>query len=102
VGISGMRKLLDSPWQTLSIPFALTPIGLLHQSPPSSVLGDLGKCPSHQLFVWLLFAQVNMLGKSREQEYFGEDWKKGEGLGWCSSGLVEGKKGLWLGLAGLV
>jgi len=43
-----------------------------------------------------------MLGKSREQEYFGEDWKKGEGLGWCSSGLVEGKKGLWLGLAGLV
>ena len=30
-----MRKLLDSPWQTLSIPFALTPIGQLHQSPPA-------------------------------------------------------------------
>ena len=30
-----MRKLLCSPWQTLSIPFALTPIGQLHQSPPS-------------------------------------------------------------------
>jgi len=25
------------------------------------------------------------------------DWKKGSGLGWCSSGLVEGKAGLWLG-----
>ena len=25
-----MRELLDSPWQTLSIPFALTPIGQLH------------------------------------------------------------------------
>ena len=26
-----MRKLLCTPWQTLSIPFALTPIGQLHQ-----------------------------------------------------------------------
>jgi len=34
-----MRKLLDSPWKTLSIPFALTPIGQLHQSPPSPVPG---------------------------------------------------------------
>ena len=34
-----MRELLDSPWQTLSIPFALTPIGQLHQSPPSPVPG---------------------------------------------------------------
>ena len=38
-----MWKLLDSPWQTLSIPFALTPIGQLHQSPPSPVPGDLGR-----------------------------------------------------------
>jgi len=30
-----MRELLDSPWQTLGIPFAFTPIGQLHQSPPS-------------------------------------------------------------------
>jgi len=29
-----MRKLLYSPWQTLSIPSALTPIGQLHQYPP--------------------------------------------------------------------
>ena len=29
-------------------PFALTPIGQLHQSPPSPVPGDLGRCPSHQ------------------------------------------------------
>ena len=35
VGIPGMRKLLHSPWQTLRVPFALTPIGQLHQSPPS-------------------------------------------------------------------
>ena len=42
------RKLLDSPWQTLSISFASTPIGQLHQSPPSPVPGDLGRCPSHQ------------------------------------------------------
>ena len=47
-GYPGMRKLLYSPWQTLSIPFALTPIGQLHQSPPSPVPGDLGRCPSHQ------------------------------------------------------
>ena len=32
-----MRKVLDSPWQILSIFFALTPIGQLHQSPPSPV-----------------------------------------------------------------
>jgi len=30
---SKMRKLLNSPWQPLGIPFALTPIGQLHQSP---------------------------------------------------------------------
>ena len=39
-----MRKLLYSPWQTLGVPFALTPIGQLHQSPPSPVPGDLGRC----------------------------------------------------------
>ena len=50
-----MRKLLDSPWQTLSIPFALTPIGQLHQSPPSPVPGDLGRCPSHQSHATLFF-----------------------------------------------
>jgi len=30
-----MRKLLYSPWQALGVPFALTPIGQLHESPPS-------------------------------------------------------------------
>jgi len=34
--------------QILSIPFASTPIGQFHQSPPSPVPGDLGRCPSHQ------------------------------------------------------
>ena len=43
-----MRKLLYSPQHTLSIPFALTPMGQLHQSPPSPVPGVLGRCPSHQ------------------------------------------------------
>ena len=32
----------------MSIPSALTPIGQLHQSPPSPIPGDLGTCPSHQ------------------------------------------------------
>jgi len=35
-----MRKLLYSPWQTLKVPFAITSIGQLHQSPPSPVPGD--------------------------------------------------------------
>ena len=39
VGIPGMRKLLYSPWQTLSIPFALTPIGQLHQWYPGRLPG---------------------------------------------------------------
>jgi len=43
-----MRKLLDSPWQTLSIPSALTLIGQFHHPPPSPVPGDLGRDPSHQ------------------------------------------------------
>ena len=29
-------------WQTLGVPSALTPIGQLHQSPPSPVPGDPG------------------------------------------------------------
>jgi len=41
-----MRKLLSSPWQTLGVPSALTPIGQLHQFPPSPVPGDLGRCSS--------------------------------------------------------
>ena len=41
-----------SRWQTLGVPSALTPIGQLHQSPPSPVPGpgDLGRCPSHQSY----------------------------------------------------
>ena len=46
-----MRKLLYSPWQTLEVPSALTPIGQLHQSPPLPVPGGLGRCPSHQSHV---------------------------------------------------
>jgi len=40
-----MRALLhlESRWQTLGIPFALTPIGQFHQSPPSPVAGDRGR-----------------------------------------------------------
>ena len=44
-----MRKLLDSPWQTPSIPSALTPIGQLHQSPPSPVLFGTLKVQSFML-----------------------------------------------------
>ena len=41
---TGVNKL----WQPLRIPFAITPIGQLHQSPPSPIPGDLGRGPSHQ------------------------------------------------------
>jgi len=33
--------VLYSPWQPLKIPFAITPIGQLNQSPPSLIPGDL-------------------------------------------------------------
>ena len=42
---------VNKPWQPLGIPFAITPIGRLHQSPPSPIPGDLGRCPSHQSHV---------------------------------------------------
>jgi len=40
VGIPGMQKLFCSPWQILGVPFALTSIGQLRQSPPSPVPGE--------------------------------------------------------------
>ena len=50
-----MRELLDLPWQTLSIPSALTPIGQLHQSPPSPskkrVLDEFGNATRGKEFV---------------------------------------------------
>ena len=42
---------VNKPWQPLGIPFARTPIGQLHQSPPSPIPGDLGRGPSHQSHV---------------------------------------------------
>ena len=39
---------VNKPWQPLTIPSAITPIGQLHQSPPSPIPGDLGRGPSHQ------------------------------------------------------
>ena len=39
---------VNKPWQPLRIPSAITPIGQLHQSPPSPIPGDLGRGPSHQ------------------------------------------------------
>ena len=39
---------VNKPWQPLGIPFAIAPIGQLHQSPPSPIPGDLGRGPSHQ------------------------------------------------------
>ena len=35
-----MQGSFHAPWQTPGIPFALTPISQLQQSPPSPVLGD--------------------------------------------------------------
>jgi len=42
---------VNKPWQPLGILFAITPINQLHQSPPSPIPGDLGRCPSHQSHV---------------------------------------------------
>ena len=42
---------VNKPWQPLGIPFAITPIGQLHQSPPSPIPGDLGRGLSHQSHV---------------------------------------------------
>ena len=42
---------VNKPWQPLGIPFAITPMGQLHQSPPSPIPGDLGRGPSHQSHV---------------------------------------------------
>jgi len=39
---------VDKPWQPLGIPFAITHIGQLQQSPPSPIPGDLERGPSHQ------------------------------------------------------
>jgi len=40
VGIPRTRGLLYSPWLPLRIPSTITPIGQLHQSPPSPIPGD--------------------------------------------------------------
>ena len=42
---------VNKPWQPLGIPFAITPMGQLHQSPPSPIPGDLGRGPSDQSHV---------------------------------------------------
>jgi len=41
-----MRGLIDSIWQTMGIPSALTPIGHLHQSPPSLVPEEVPRVQS--------------------------------------------------------
>jgi len=39
---------VNKTWKPLGIPFAITPIGQLHQSQSSPIPGDLGRGPSHQ------------------------------------------------------
>ena len=48
-------KGVIKPWQPLGIPSAITPIGQLHQSPPSPIPGELGRGPSHQSHVLVCF-----------------------------------------------
>ena len=50
MGIPRTRGV-NKPWQPLGIPSAITPIGQLHQSPPSPIPGILGRGPSHQSHV---------------------------------------------------
>jgi len=42
---------VNKPWQPLGIPFAITSISQLHQSPPSPISGDLGRGHSRQSHV---------------------------------------------------
>jgi len=54
VGIPRTRWLLYSPWKPLGIPYAITLISQLHQSPPYPIPGDLVRGPTHQFHVpWL-------------------------------------------------
>ena len=60
---------LNIPWQPLGIPFAITPIGQLHQSPPSPIPGDLGRCLSHQSHVLEhrdTYGQAQVLSKGHQ------------------------------------
>ena len=50
--IPGMWKILYSPWQTLEVPSTLTPIGQLHQSPPSPVPGYLSFFNKNSILKW--------------------------------------------------
>jgi len=51
VGVQRARGLLYSPWQTLGIPSAISPLSQLYQSMPSLIRGDLGRVPSRQSHV---------------------------------------------------
>ena len=64
MGIPGMWKLLFSPWQTLGVPFAFTPIGLLHQSPPSPVAG---RFTFPQIF--FPFSRVSEIGSLLKRQF---------------------------------
>ena len=61
---------VNKPWQPLRIPFAITPNGQLHQSPPSPIPGDLGRGPSHQshvlkhIYIYFLILRVEFLLKT--------------------------------------
>ena len=60
---------MNKPWQPLGIPSAITPIGQLHQSPPSPIPGILGRGPSHQSHVLEhrdTYGQVQVCSKGRQ------------------------------------
>jgi len=53
----------------MGIPSAITPIGQLHQSPPSPIPGDLGRGPSHQSLVLEhrdTYGQAQVCSKGRQ------------------------------------
>jgi len=60
---------VNKPSQPLRIPSAITPIGQLHQSPPSPIPGDLGRGPSHQSHVLEhrdTYGQAQVCSKGRQ------------------------------------
>ena len=57
---------VNKPWQPLGIPFTITPIGQLHQSPPSPIPGDLGRGPSHQSTCSNMYGQAQVCSKGHQ------------------------------------
>jgi len=71
VGIPKTRGLIYSPWKTTGIPSAITPLGLLYQSPPLPIPGDRARGKRRG---FSLGAAARQKGAVRENPY--ELWRR--------------------------